>query len=1347
MIYISWKQFAQNQEAKDISFESFCFQVAYILYKDYGFFEDFYNTPGSEFYLTLHKDCPPLNLKSGDEIGWQVKWWFDREDFTSLNAKNKSNLIDNFSTTLKSHPNIKLWIICTPGPFVEREFNNLKRELTKLSSNTKFISWKKTTFINFRAANYEKFEAIYNHYFNINFISYNTIADYSKRKIDDLNKKFDADLYTPTKYDDEILFLLDYHKIFNELEIRIKYLSDDVKKIEGDKLYKKNDYSSFNKEYINTAYTLLYKCINEAKSIIEIISSKLNIEKAKILLVQLERFIDDYRATAETLNKKLNNKEYLISEVNQEEMHYHNNYLISSVNRIREQILYSEDNSKDDNSIIDLLDLVFQKNVNILSSAGYGKTNIACNICNTCLNNNIPSLLILGSSFRKIELPQNMILEQLGINSKYSFKEFLQALNNLGMGKGFKIPIIIDGLNESVPYESIWKGNIKDIIRDIYEYEYIAIIITCRDRYIESIFEETEVKKIPNIKILSGLDIGIREKAIRKYFIKYNIVPISWNFNKDLFINPLLLKIFSEVNTNKKNIRISLDNLFDSIDEYIDNIENKVSKTKSRVDPVLKREIHRKVTEYCKILWTKNVREIPLEEFHKIIDPQKNSLNDSITEKLLDEGLCFQKNLNINIETVQFTFDLIGGYSIAKNFLLQSITPLKNIVEELKRFDIENKIFNNKMEHPLRQDILMSLIHLFPTKLGNNIFEIFDNNVVFEECINSIDYFIGHYDAQEKLIKRIILEKTYARNFILVFEKVFENIFKKKIYGLEELLIKILMNLTQAEIDIFWSEQIRKNRLEVYSELNSINESYRSGKIHDIIPKQEIYHSFLATTSSDKSVRNLATENLYLLAKSYPDEIINLLRVTIGFKDINSIESVIVAICGSVLSLKNKTHTIKSLEFLTLNFIPNLKSIHICIIDYIYTIAEFAKFNFNVDYLAKISFDSSDFDISFDQNLIAKYAENNSFLFPHLLGLDLYDFNKYQLNAIATDEYEKRKTFTRVECLSILSNNIKMRGYKEEDFEEIHKDFQNDNKYKYQRGTKEKLTYYSEKYLWQSYYELVGYLVLTKKLRSENKNRYRCEDLFFDPTFPKLPEQFQIVNNCFFPSDKDDVQLWINSNKNDYLKDFFIHDLNTNKKWVLLSLHLVQDGESNNTRIEFYINSFLEKISSPQKKYKKGNIYSPESEFSHIFSGEINWSPFFNFNFKELFNKNSGLLNTTYRYTWTAWSFNRYENPFFKFFNPALSMLTNLKFQPNGLYYYNEKNAHVTKIIRSWGSELYYIRKDVIDEILKKTKSDLKWHQFLAKYGEWGKEKDRILNPAYKDNIKIIYYSKLKNRN
>lgn len=1342
MINISWAQFSQNQEAKDISFESFCYQVAYILYKEYGHFENFYNTPGSEFYLTLFKDCEVLDLKVGSKIGWQVKWWFNSEDNSSLNAKNKVTLIENFKTTLKYHPNIKLWIICTPGSFVEKEYNKLVGELKKLSSDTEFLHWNKSNFQNIRSNNYEQFHALFNHYFNTNFIGYNFIETYSRTRIKNLEKKYDTDLYVPSEYDEQILFFLDFRKIYHELELRIKYLTDDIKEIENDSLYRKNDYSSFDKEYIATAYQLLERCVQESKIIIEIVSSKLNIDKTKYLLEQLSGFSDYYSKVADFLNNKLQNKEHIISEKNRLEVYHHDNYVVYSINKIREQILYSK-NNQENKSIFTLLKLIIQKNVNILSSAGYGKTNIACNICNTLLNKKIPALLFLGSSFRKIDFPQNIMREILEINNDYNFKELLQALNTLGMIKGFKIPIIIDGLNESNPYDHIWKGNIENIIKDIDSFDYLTLITTCRDRYIESIFGAVDIGNIPNTEILKGFGDNIKEKAIENYFKKYKIQPISWDFNKDVFTNPLLLRIFSEVNANKTNIRISLDNLFNSIDEYIKKIEEKVSQTKSRVDPILKGRVHQRIEEYCRTLWNKNVREIPLDEFHKIIDPDSPTFNDSTTEKLLDEGLCFQKNLVNNIETVQFTFDLIGGYAIANNVIINQISFSNNDLEVQDISEIESKLFVTKNEHPLRQDILNSCIHLFQTEFEVNLFEVFDNDIVLQECINSISYYIGFKDAQHKLIKKILsLDKT-SRSFSLVFEKLFENIYKKRIPGLEQLLIDILMNLSQSEIDIYWSEQIRKNFNDSYTVLENINKSYKENNPVNRSASKDFYHSFLATTSSDKSIRSVSTENLYLLVKTYPDDMIKFSQANFGFHDINSIESIIIALCGSVLFIKDMDYTKKIIDLISNKFVPSFKSTHITIIDYIHSILEFGKSNFGIIPPKAISFNTDYFDCSFDQKVINEYSDENEFFSPHLFGISLYEFNKYQLNDIATDEDEKRKTYTRVECLSILSNNIRLKGFREENFSDIHSDFQNDRRYKFNRKTKDNLTLYSEKYLWQSYYEFVGYLFLTNKLISNSTCRYRCDDLFFDPTFPRLPKKFQIINSCYFPSESDDVQSWINSKSLDSLKRFLIHDLFTDKEWVLLSLYLVQEGKSNNTRVEFFIDSYLINKGEIKQKINANEVYFSPTEYSHIFSGEINWSPFFNLNYKELLEK-YGLLETTNRYTWSAWSFNRYENPHFKFLSPAISRMANLKFQSEGLYYYNENNEPVTRIVKAKDSELYYVRKDTLEEILEKLQLELLWDQLENKYGEWGKDKKRSLDPSYNSLKTQILYSDLK---
>lgn len=1341
MTSFQWSQFEKNQQAKDISFESFCFQVAYIKYKDYGYFENFYNTPGSEYYLKLHSDCPELNLNAGDEIGWQAKWWFNSEENTSLTAKRRNELEKGFITTLKRHPNIKLWIICTPGNFVEDKFIELKIALANLKSDAIISHWNKDTFSNFLTHEFDKFNDVFNHYFNTNFIGFEFIKKYSQRRIEDLQKKFDTDLYTPSHYDDEVFFVMSYKTIFEEIEIKIKYLQDDLDEIENDDSFNA-EFKSFDKEYIETAQALLKKCVHISKEAISIITSGLSIEKVEVLKSLLLSFAKEYRCLAIILDRKIKSKKYIIDEKNWKEKHTNERYIVPSITKLRDYLISSKDD--EEKCLLDFINDVNTKDIHILSSAGYGKTNIACNICVETLKKNIPSLLILGSSFRKAELPQTIILEQLGISTQYTFKQFLQALNTLGFTKGIKIPIIIDGLNESNPFDDIWKSNIKDIIRDLKELEFVLLITTCRNRYVEAIFEEPDITKIPNTKTLSGLTEKQRLEAIPKYFKKYNIIPTSWNFNQELFINPLLLKIFSEVNKDSDSLHISLENVFESIDRYIHQIEEKSSIVNSAIDKILKKRVKEKINEYCLNLWNNSTREISLEDFHSIVAPESQTISNSLTQKLLDEGLCFQKNIDDENETVQFTYDLVAGYAIASKVLLNNLTKSEEVKNALIKLGIEKMLFNEETYHPLRQNILMSLLHLLPSKFGIQLFELFENKSVLEETYNNIDYFIDNPEGQEKILKNILNEERESRNSNILFEKLFENNFKKEIHGLGDFTIKVLASLSQIEIDINWSELIRKNKHSVYPLLRDVNKFYLKSSNHERNAEQDFYLSFLSTTSSDKSIRSLATENLFLIGKKFPNELLLLASKTITFSDINSTESIIVAICGSVLSLKNKDFTQNCLIFIENEFFAKFNSTHICIIEYIYTIQEFAKKIFNLDFSKEIKYQKENYNKTIDEEISNEIAKN--VFHDWHFGIDLYDFNKYQVNGISSDSYYKKDTFPASKCLAFILSNVKAKGYDENIFNEINIDFQKDANYKY-GGSKgnDNLIKYSEKYLWQSYFEFVGYLFLDGRLKSENGKRFRSSDNFFDPTFPRLPRKFQLFTDCLFPAEGDNIQDWINSDKDNLINEFLIHNLYTDDEWVLLSLSITQEG-NNDTRINVYLTSFFipdDNIKIFESVINSGRFHNNSTQFHQIYSGEINWSDNLIQSEDEFYDNELSLKNVMRDYSWTSWTTNRFENPHFEFLNSELSNLLKLDFNPNDLCFYNKKNEQVTKIVWTENSKLYYAKKEIIEELSNKLKLKFVWHQFISKYGEFGKYKNNVLNPSYKDLNKIILYTEI----
>ncbi len=1061
----------------------------------------------------------------------------------------------------------------------------------------------------------------------------------------------------------------------------------------------------------------------------------MTLARVNILKAILVTFSEEYDKAATILDRILKSKKHLVEDSNWQEKHFNDDYLIPSITKLRDYLFSSKDDK--DSSLLKLVYSANTKDIHILSSAGYGKTNIACNICIKLLEQKIPSLLILGSSFRKSELPQTIILEQLGLNNQYTFKQFLEALNTLGCSKGIKIPIIIDGLNESKPFDDIWKSNIKDIKRDIDELDFVILITTCRNRYVESIFEVKDITEIKNAKVLSGLSENQRLKAIPKYFKKYNITPTSWNFNQELFINPLLLKIFSEVNNGKQNLHISLGNIFESLDTYINQIEEKASLVNSSVDIILKKKIKKRISRYCQNLWENSTREIMLEDFHEIISPESNTIAGSLTQKLLDEGLCFQRNLEDDDETVQFTYDLVAGYAIASKILLKSICKSDDIKNKLLEKGIEVMLFNKETYHPLRQDILVSLMHLLPKHFDIHLFELFSNESVIEECFNNIDYFIGKTEGQQKILEYFNTSKVSTSNIRVLCERLFENIFKKEIHGLGEFTIKVLSTMNQAEIDIYWSELIRKNRHNVYILLEDINKNYQVSDSR--YSGEDFFICFLSTTSSDKAIRSLATENLYLVGKKNYNFLLDFANVATPFTDINSIESLIVSVCGCVLTIRNKSFTINVLKYLENCFVPKFNSTHICIIDYIITIQEFAKVNFDIDFKSDIKFNQELFNLTKDIDV--EEALDGNVHFPYIFGIDLYDFNKYQVSSIASDQYEERDTFSTSDCLAIIVSNIKRKGFDESLFKKITEDFQDDKRFKYARESNNNLVIYPEKYLWQVYLEFTGYLVLTGKLKPDYHKRYRSDNNFFDPTFPRLPQKFQLISDCFFPPKDGDIQKWINSDSNNFVDDFLVHNLYTNCDWVLLSLSLGQEGKENATRINIYLSGFLitqERIKDFEDKIETSRFHHSTTSFHNLYAGEIDWSDFALPVEPDYYEEELSIKELIREYSWSSWSSQRYEHPHFKFLNPELSKLLELEFNTDTLSFHNSSKEQVTKIIWAEGSSLYYIRKDMLEELCEKLDMELIWYQFIAKYGEFGKHSDNKLNPTYNDLKRVI---------
>jgi hypothetical protein len=97
-----------------------------------------------------------------------------------------------------------------------------------------------------------------------------------------------------------------------------------------------------------------------------------------------------------------------------------------------------------------------QNILNIFGKASIGKTHLACRIAQQRIDQGLPVILLLGKPFAVTPPLERQLLQILDIPQSYSWDNFIQALQSAAKAYRTKIPIIIDGLDDSLSID-IWK--------------------------------------------------------------------------------------------------------------------------------------------------------------------------------------------------------------------------------------------------------------------------------------------------------------------------------------------------------------------------------------------------------------------------------------------------------------------------------------------------------------------------------------------------------------------------------------------------------------------------------------------------------------------------------------------------------------------------------------------------------------------------------------------------------------------------------------------------------------------------------------------------------------------------
>lgn len=1324
---INWSQLERNSESKELGFEQFCFQIAYKEYSSLGQFEYYYNTPGSEFYLTLKEDNEDYGLRAGDTIGWQAKFWRNNadEDNSPLDKKHRDELVEGFKKTIEYKPNIKKWIICTPGKFSNTAPHNvvdkLETELRKVEQDILIDYWHKDIFLAKAFKSPDFYALLFNHYFSTKFIGFEFLKHYSEKKLDRLKDKFDIDLYIENEIDNDLKYILEPEKIRerlkNLLHTAVRYIKNKDHHIDEER----SDFKYLDKDYIQDVKNLMN---DRCKLVIDIYNSLKTSYNPQLINDLLKTHKDKYFEIIPVLNKKLNEESYLLGEDDEAgnrdlEKHIHNSYF----RFIQKVSAFLFDKENEAINVQRLLKYSFLSDIHIFGSAGYGKTNLACAICKKHLDKGIPALLILGSNIKDSLSPQDQILASLDLKNEFSFKELLFALDSLGSYKKCRIPIIIDGLNESTPTAKIWKETLPDLIYDIRNFDNIILITTLREGYVGPVFGKNIYTEVENNYKIEGFNNLNVNQAIKKYFKKYNI-SVKNQFDKNLFKNPLLLKIFCDANKDMKNASVTQNNIYKSIDDYVLNLISKIADT----DPIRKNKAFKGIEAISLKLWDNNSRSISYpDEYISLVDGNIEVFEKSLSHAMMDEGMFFIRNFDGNDEEIQFTYDLIAGYCVAKFYLLKNKSEAEIIT--LLKSDGFNRITQKEQSHPLSEDILKAIIHLIPTKCeGKSLYQINDIEISTIDYISNIDILSQDSRDKKDLINFFSSMDLSDTEIDILCEKICNEIIERNSFSNIEVLYSCYLNWSNYQRDLYWNEKTRKGVWKIFDLLKNISKE----KYLDTLIDQDLFHHLLFCvllfSSTDNGIRNKATKAAVILSEKNPDLILKILSNSILLSDLYVLERIVATLCGTILRVKDRIFTNKCCEYLQEDFLPNTTTNHIVILDYIETIFEFGRHYFNYPYSPKSLLRNQKERWEKDKTYQDELAQHKYFHLEY--DIFDYDFVKYNIKCLVNNNNPK---LTYQSIYSSLHFRTGLHGYKKDLYKNLEKKLSEEQRYR-RDDDLDSMENYLFKYLWTSYFEFIGYLRVNDIISKEHSSIFRVDDIMIDPTFPQLPAKIQLVNDCFLPLYNENVQDWVNSERNDYFENIIntIFNEEGEDTWILLDASSTQETSEAKIkqRISIYLDTFI--FSSPKelKQIESDHFHTNLNGIYNIYAGELPWS----LNIKDDSDSNTEIFSATDTYSFQSWDNSRSRLcDRFPFLNNEISSCLKLQFNCSDLtYYYDDEK--VTKLLWTKDSRFYFIKKKYLQKYLSDNKLKAVHQKFIAKYGEFGVAyNEGQYNPSYKD--------------
>lgn len=981
---INFSNIRIHDGSKNSGFEELVCQLAHLQQPDNGKIfvrkEGAGGDAGVECYWVLDDDS---------EIGWQVKYFPD-----GLNSSRWQQIDESVSTALKKHPNLNHYVVCLPfdkadsrkkgrgGKQVVSVEDKWLEHVQKWGNQAKevgrdieFSYWGKHEITTFLAIDDPLYSGRALYWFNEPFLGSEIFRNIAKRSQDSLGDRYSPEFHVElpiARSFDGLCLNSSWWELLREKQSELKNAGSDVVSFLNKE--NKNGKTLLDGEKIDSLNEQIYAIVDEFGKGIANKDFHKRISRISSLIEQLSKLYAE-------VYKGVNNTDWSERNDNARTSLYQ---LSSVIDKLASFVKQKKAISSQTKSAL------------LYGDAGIGKSHLLCDFSLHRINENLPTLFLLGAQYCGGN-PTGFIKESLDLQS-YRSSQVLGAIDAAGEASGARALIVIDAINEG-NHRDDWYNHITGFLSELSQFPNIAVLFSCRSTYLNYILPDSAGESLlPRIEHYGFR--GHEHRAAEKFLSQQGISKPSAPILAPEFTNPLFLKTCCRAlrQNEQSSFPKGLNSISSLFDFYVESIEKIVAK-KKRFNPQ-ENIIKSTLIDIASKLLPDNLEGLPKKDARILVnnyDPNP-SIEGSLFDILLDEGILSEdtsyKNGQRGNLIIRFTYERFSDYFIAQE-LVGEIEDIEMAFSDggainglLKRngyysvagiFEalviIVAERFNIELEDLLPDDVEIR---------KRQLDETFQNTILWrspssfsERTLEILNNLVGHsysHPAFEVLLK-LSTEPEHPWN--------------------AELLHKNLIDKKIAERDHFWSIHIAHGDSseeddEYESVIRTIIEWSHSGEIESV----EVERIRLCAitliwflTTPNRRIRDRSTKSLVRILSSYPKLVKDLLCEFSKLNDTYLTERLYAVAYGVVCNTDNRD-VIKEIADVTykLIFKDNKPIPHILLRDYARGILEY----------------------SLHQGLLSSEIIPEQFRPPYKGSPELENPSKKEIEEIVGDEFSSR---------------------------------------------------------------------------------------------------------------------------------------------------------------------------------------------------------------------------------------------------------------------------------------------------------------------------------------------------